>query len=30
MTAPDHRADMTVRFTNWEHIASAAGQTTTA
>ncbi|MET8413201.1 IS6 family transposase [Streptomyces sp. NPDC005195] len=30
MTAPDYRAEMTVRFTIWEHITGAAGQTTTA
>ncbi|MFD7608306.1 IS6 family transposase [Streptomyces mirabilis] len=30
MTAPDHRAETTARFTIWEHITSAAGQTTTA
>ncbi|MER6441920.1 IS6 family transposase [Streptomyces sp. NPDC001185] len=29
MTAPNHRAEITVRFTIWEHITSAAGHTTT-
>ncbi|WP_406416394.1 IS6 family transposase [Streptomyces sp. NBC_00873] len=30
MTAPDHRAEMTVRFANWDQIADAAGRSTTA
>jgi putative transposase len=29
-TGPDHRAEMTVRFTIQEHITGTAGQTTTA
>ncbi|MFE7214002.1 IS6 family transposase [Streptomyces sp. NPDC057611] len=30
MTAPDHRAEMTVRFAIWDQITGAAGRSTTA
>ncbi|MBL3671539.1 IS6 family transposase, partial [Streptomyces sp. M2CJ-2] len=30
MTASDHRAEMTVRFTIWDQITGAAGRPTTA
>ncbi|MFD7704327.1 IS6 family transposase [Streptomyces caelestis] len=30
MTAPHHRAEMTVRFTSWDQITGAAGRPTTA
>ncbi|MFI0504227.1 hypothetical protein ACH3WN_15475 [Streptomyces albogriseolus] len=30
MTAPDHRAEMTIRFAIWDQITGDAGQPTTA
>jgi putative transposase len=29
MTAPDHRAEMTIRFAVWDQITGAAGRPTT-